>query len=193
MYFCTRTESHCTCCFTHFWSLLSTNTSLFPFDFSKPQQTQQSVPSNNFTEVLGWQWQGWHSQLLFSCLVMTISFAIPWTVACRAPLSMGSPRQEYWSEMPFPSLEGLPDPWIKPMSPTLEEGSLPLRHWGRLIQSAVVQSLSRVQLFASTKLSMGIPVLMSPVAVCPGCSSPGSQALPPTLYSSPLTPTPGMF
>ena len=29
--------------------------------------------------------------------------ATPWTVACRAPLSMGFPRQEYWNGLPFPS------------------------------------------------------------------------------------------
>ena len=29
-------------------------------------------------------------------------FATPWTVAHQAPLSMGSPRQEYWSGLPFP-------------------------------------------------------------------------------------------
>ena len=28
-------------------------------------------------------------------------FAIPWTVACHAPLSIGFPRQEYWSGLPF--------------------------------------------------------------------------------------------
>ena len=28
---------------------------------------------------------------------MSNSFATPWTAACQAPLSMGSPRQEYWS------------------------------------------------------------------------------------------------
>ena len=27
----------------------------------------------------------------------------PWAVAHQAPLSMGSPRQEYWSGLPFPS------------------------------------------------------------------------------------------
>ena len=27
----------------------------------------------------------------------------PWTVACQAPLSMGSSRQEYWSGLPSPS------------------------------------------------------------------------------------------
>ena len=33
-----------------------------------------------------------------------------------APLSMGFPRQEYWSGLPFPSPRDLPDPGIKPMS-----------------------------------------------------------------------------
>ena len=31
------------------------------------------------------------------------TLAIPWTVACQAPLSMGFSRQEYWSGLPFPS------------------------------------------------------------------------------------------
>ena len=31
------------------------------------------------------------------------SFVTPWTVACQTPLSMGFPRQEYWSGLPFPS------------------------------------------------------------------------------------------
>ena len=30
-------------------------------------------------------------------------FAIPWTIACQAPLSMGFSRQEHWSGLPFPS------------------------------------------------------------------------------------------
>ena len=28
-------------------------------------------------------------------------FVIPWTVACQTPLSVGFPRQEYWSGLPF--------------------------------------------------------------------------------------------
>ena len=31
----------------------------------------------------------------------------PWTAAHQAPLSMGFSRQEYWSGLPFPSLEDL--------------------------------------------------------------------------------------
>ena len=43
-------------------------------------------------------------------------FATPWTVAPQSPLSMVFSRQEYWSELPFPSLGNLPDPGIKPAS-----------------------------------------------------------------------------
>ena len=38
-------------------------------------------------------------------------FATPWTVAHRAPLSMGFSRQEYWSGLPFPPLGGSSRPW----------------------------------------------------------------------------------
>ena len=41
----------------------------------------------------------------------------PWTVVCQAPLSMGFPRQEYWSRLPFPSPGDLPDPGIELKSP----------------------------------------------------------------------------
>ena len=44
-------------------------------------------------------------------------FVTPWTVAHQAPLSLGFPRQEYWSRLPFPSPGDLPDPEIKPASP----------------------------------------------------------------------------
>ena len=47
---------------------------------------------------------------------MSNSFVTPWTVARQAPLSMRFPGQEYWSGLPFPSLENLPNPGIKPRS-----------------------------------------------------------------------------
>ena len=46
----------------------------------------------------------------------------PWTVACQASLSMGFPKQEYWSGLPFPSPGDLPNPGIKPASPALVGG-----------------------------------------------------------------------
>ena len=47
------------------------------------------------------------------------SFATPWTVACQVPLSMGFPRQEHWSGLPFLSPAEIPDPGIEPVSPAL--------------------------------------------------------------------------
>ena len=41
---------------------------------------------------------------------------MPWTVAHQAPLSMGFPRQVYYSGLPFPSPEDLPNPGIEPVS-----------------------------------------------------------------------------
>ena len=42
----------------------------------------------------------------------------------QAPLSMKFSRQEYWSGLPFPSPEDLPDPGIELRSPALQADSL---------------------------------------------------------------------
>ena len=54
---------------------------------------------------------------------MSDSFVTPWTITCRASLSMGFPRQEYWSRLQFPSPGDLTDSGIEPMSPALAGGS----------------------------------------------------------------------
>ena len=56
---------------------------------------------------------------LVSCVQL---FATLWIAARQASLSMGFPRQEYWSGLPFPSPGYLANPGIKPMSPTLAAG-----------------------------------------------------------------------
>ena len=43
-------------------------------------------------------------------------FAILWTVAHQVPQFMEFSRQEYWSELPFPTPEDLPDPETEPTS-----------------------------------------------------------------------------
>ena len=63
------------------------------------------------------------SARLLSCVQL---FVAPWTAACQVPLPMEFSRHEYWSGLPFPSPKDLPDPGIKPVSPALEEDSLPL-------------------------------------------------------------------
>ena len=50
---------------------------------------------------------------VLSCFSQVQLFAILWTVAHQAPLSMGFPRQEYWSGLPCPPPGDLPDPGIK--------------------------------------------------------------------------------
>ena len=59
-------------------------------------------------------------------------FAIPWTVAHQAPLSMGFSRLEYWSGLPCPPGE-LPGLEMEPVSPeafALQPDSLQLSHQG---------------------------------------------------------------
>ena len=46
----------------------------------------------------------------------------PRRAACQAPLSMGFPRQEYWSGLPFLSPGDLHNPALEPTSPALTGG-----------------------------------------------------------------------
>ena len=62
---------------------------------------------------------------------MSDSFSIPLTIVHQAPLSVGFPRQEYWSGFPFPSPGDLPDPGIEPTSPSWQVDPLPLSHLRR--------------------------------------------------------------
>ena len=58
-------------------------------------------------------------------------FAMLWTVAHQAPLSMGFSRQEYWSGLLCPAPGDLSDPGIEPgspVAPALQADSLLLSH-----------------------------------------------------------------
>ena len=68
------------------------------------------------------------SDVCIVCVLVTqscLTLATPWGAARQAPPSMGFSRQEYWSELPFPSPGDLPDPGIEPRSPALQADSLP--------------------------------------------------------------------
>ena len=76
-----------------------------------------------------------HLHLLFrlirTCSINRVQlFAILWTVAHHAPLSMGFPRQEYWRGFPFPTLGDLPKSGI---SPALAGGFLIAEPPGKLL------------------------------------------------------------
>ena len=85
----------------------------------------------------------------------------PWTIACQAPLSMGFPRQEYWSRLPFPSPRDLSDPGIEPGSPALQADSLPtelrqgeslkMRQFNPMSDSEIIAS---IYFFLSTTFSI---------------------------------------
>ena len=60
---------------------------------------------------------------VYGCVLSCVQlFVNPQTVAHQAPLSIGFPRQGYWSGLPFPSLGNLPKPGIQPIL-------LCLLHW----------------------------------------------------------------
>ena len=66
-------------------------------------------------------------------------FETLWTRACQPPLSMGFPRQEYWSGLPFPPPGDLPAPGMEstsPAAPVLQADSLPLSHQGSHVNSS---------------------------------------------------------
>ena len=74
--------------------------------------------------------------LLLSRISCVQLFVTLQTVSCRAPLSMGYSRQEYWSGLPFPSPEDLPYPEIELlslMSPTLASRFFTSATWEALL------------------------------------------------------------
>ena len=65
---------------------------------------------------------------------MSDSFETPWPVAHQVPLSRGFPKKEYWSGLPFPFPEDLPDPGIGlmfPVCPELQVNSSPSEPLGK--------------------------------------------------------------
>ena len=83
-------------------------------------------------------------------------FATLWTAVHQAPLSLGFSRQEYWSELPCPPPRDVPDPGIKPRSPTLQVVSLPSEPPGKP-KNTGVDSLSLLQgIFPIQELNQGL-------------------------------------
>ena len=63
--------------------------------------------------------------------LIVVCYTLPPHAAHQAPLTMGFPRQEYWSGLPFPSPGDLPDLEIKPASLTLAGGSFTIQPCGK--------------------------------------------------------------
>ena len=77
------------------------------------------------------EYAGTHTRMyIYVCVLSHVPlFSTHWTIALQAPLSMGFPRQGYWSGLPFHSPGDLPNPRIEPVSPVslaLQTCSLPV-------------------------------------------------------------------
>ena len=70
-------------------------------------------------------------------------FATSWTVAYQAAPSVEFSRQENWNGLPFPSPGDLPNPGIKPRSPTLQADALPSEPPGKPTDTRMRLSKSR--------------------------------------------------
>ena len=75
--------------------------SLFEFltQFQCSEEGGVPIPPTNGLDT------SWVKVNSFSCVWL---FVTPWIVAHQAPPSMGLPRQEYWSGLPFPSPGDIP-------------------------------------------------------------------------------------
>ena len=111
--------------------------------FYFPSHIIQMTKSNILP--LGMRWlsgsldEGWlfleSESLLLSYVQL---FETPWIAACQSPLSMGFPRQEYWSGLSFPFPGYLLHPGIKPGSPALQVDSEPPRKTSYSLEEIIV-------------------------------------------------------
>ena len=106
-----------------------------------------------------------------------------WNEAHQTPLSMGFPRQEYWSGFPFPSPGDLPSQGLNLDLPHWQVGSLPLSHLGSsggegrlgkwcltscpfvLFSFSLFLILSRIEII----LALDASILMNSAHSCEGC------------------------
>ena len=78
---------------------------------------------------------------LHACSVLSDS-ATPWTVTQQAPLSMGFPRQEYWSGFPLPPQGNHPNPGTEPLAGrffTIVPPGKPMKYHLRHVQMAITK------------------------------------------------------
>ena len=106
-----------------YWSGL-----LFPSLILKDMKVTLNICTNNTTHSNPWKCEEWW---MGACSVMSKCFAILWTVACQALLSMEFSRQEYWSGSAFPSPGHLL---------YRQADSLPLESHGKPLESSRVKT-----------------------------------------------------
>ena len=88
------------------WNFPGQNTGVVIVPFSRG--SSQPRDWTQVSHIAGGFFTSWATRKCVSCSVMSDS-ETTWTVVHQAPLSMGFSWQEYWSQLPFPSPEDLPD------------------------------------------------------------------------------------
>ena len=79
-----------------------------------------------------------------------------WTPCNSIDQSLEFSRSEYWSVQPFPSPGSLPNPGIKPRSPTLQSGSLPAEPPGKPKNTGVGSLLLLQGIFPTQESNQGL-------------------------------------
>ena len=103
-------------------------TSLFPVLSSSSVHQDKKEPLKEHSVTHTYPSASGH--MLFSLLVVSNSFMTSWTIAHQAPLSVGFPRPEYWSGLPFPSPGDLSNQEWNPHLLHWQVDALPLIHQG---------------------------------------------------------------
>ena len=117
---------------------------------------------SNFRQTQNLYWR-YYSGFLCCCCYL-IAKLCPTLLKPQAPLSMGFPRQQYWSGLPFPPPGDLPHPGLNP--PLLsfqywQADSLPLSHQGiPLVYTPVIEVTISVA-SSSFELSQGFMIKSS--------------------------------
>ena len=101
-----------------------------PWGYQELDTTEQLTDTHTHTLLKVWKWKSLSSVRLF---------VTPWTI-----YSMEFSRPEYWGGWSFPPPGDLPNPRIKPRSPTLQADSLPAEPQGKP-KNTGVGSLSLLQ------------------------------------------------
>ena len=107
---------------------------MYSLFFKFPSPFLISFPSLVYTLPQSIYWSSlWYPigscYLFYKCVCTSLSVVSDslWLhglyVARQAPLSSKFFKQEYWSELPFPSSEDLSDPGVEPRSPALQVNS----------------------------------------------------------------------
>ena len=96
---------------------------LFPHDLSQDIEYSSLCYTMGFCCLPKCKW---------SCSVMSDSLQ-PHGLTYQVPPSTEFSRQKYWSGLPFSSPGDLPNPGIKPGSPTLQAAALPSEPWGNCL------------------------------------------------------------